>query len=126
MTPSQVSLFDAEPVARVRKHDPRTARAAAALNPDGRKSQAQRILRYLWTWRTITADEAYRSLTRVGEDVTRGEWSTRIGVLMDRGLVERAGEVDELDRRGRSRKVLAYRLTQAGVAECSRMWGGIG
>ena len=118
------SLFDAQPVAQVRKHDPRTAKAAAALDVKRRSTQAQRILRHLWsTGETITADHAHRHLTEDGEDITRGEWSARIGVLIHRGLVERAGEVDELDRHGRTRKVLAYRLTLAGRAECERMWG---
>lgn len=122
VTATQVSLFDAAPVAQVRKHDPRTAKQAAALNPDGRATQAQRILRHLWSAGEITADYAHRHLSE-GEDVTRGEWSARVGVLIHRGLVERAGEVDEFDRHGRTRRVLAYRLTAAGRAECERMWG---
>jgi len=123
MTPTQVSLFDADPVSRVRKHDPRTAKQAAAKDTERRATQAQRILRHLWeTGGTITADYAHRHLAD-GEDITRGEWSTRIGVLIHRGLVERAGEVDELDRHGRSRMVLAYRLTRDGRAECERMLG---
>lgn len=124
---AQLDLFDAKPVAQVRKSDPRTARAAAALNPEGRATQANRILRYLWRFGgTITADYAYRALSQRGEDVTRGEWSARLGVLCSRkrGLLEKAGEVDELDRRGRPRKVLAYRLTPAGEAECDRLFGG--
>ena len=127
MTPSQTSLFDAVPVAQVRKHDPRTAKQAAALNPEGRAIQAHRILKHLWsTGGTITADYAHRHLSD-GEDITRGEWSARIGVLCSdkRGLLERAGEVDELDRHGRTRRVLAYRLTEAGRVECERMWSGV-
>lgn len=127
MSVDQLDLFDARPVAQVRKDDPRTARAAAAYNPGNRATQAARILRYLWRFGgTITADYAHRMLSERGEDVTRGEWSARIGVLCSRkrGLLERAGEVDELDRRGRPRKVLAYRLTPAGEAECQRMFGG--
>lgn len=54
----------------------------------------------------------------------RNEWSTRIGMLKKRGLLERAGEVDETDRRGRPSRVLAYRLTAAGRAEVDLMFGG--
>jgi hypothetical protein len=120
----QQALFDATPVAQSRKHDPRTAKAAAALDPEGRASQAQRILRYLYRFGgTITADRAYRLLTLADEEITRGEWSSRIGVLISRGLLERAGEVEDVGRRARRRQVLAYRLTQAGEAETERMFG---
>ncbi len=122
----QTSLFDAVPVAAVRKHDPRTAKAAAALDPEGRATQAQRILKYLWRFGgTITADGAYRLLTQRDEDISRGEWSARIGVLIKRGLMERHGEVEDVGRRARRRQVLAYRLTPAGEAEVERMFGGM-
>lgn len=126
MTPHQLSLVDYEPVAQVRKHDPRTAKRAAAQNRDGRASQAVRILRHVREHGSITADVAYRDLTMSDEDVTRGEWSARLGVLVSRGLLERAGEVDERGRRGEVRPVLAYRLTREGAAEVTRMWGGVG
>ena len=123
----QLSLL--EPVdSQVRRSDPRPAKRAAALNPEGRATQAARILRRLWvTGGTITADECWRDLTRHGEDVTRGEWSARLGVLCStkRGLLEPAGEVEDLDRRNRPRLVLAYRLTDAGREECARMFGRV-
>lgn len=122
---AQLDLFDAVSHARARRHDPAPSKRAAALNPDGRASQAARLLKYLWRLGgTITADHAHRTLTLPGEDVTRGEWSARIGVLIHRDLLERAGEVEEMDRHYRSRKVLAYRLTPAGEAETARMFGG--
>ncbi len=120
----QLSLPIGPKVAQVRRSDPRTAKRAAAWNPEGRATQAARILRWLWTHDRITADQAWRHLTAPGEDVTRGEWSSRLGVLMDRGLVEKAGEVSEPDRRGRPRDVLAYRLTPAGLREVTLMFGG--
>jgi hypothetical protein len=116
----QLGLFDAPKVASVRKTDPRTAKVAAALDPEGRASQADRILEHLFRHGSITADQALRTLTLPDEEITRGEWSTRIGVLMDRGLVERAGEVEEEGRRGRVRRVLSYRLSGAGEAWCWR------
>ena len=116
----QLSLLDAPKVAAVRKTDPRSARDAAALDPEGRASQADRILEHLWRHGSITADYALRHLTLPDEGITRGEWSARVGVLMDRGLVERAGEVEEEGRRGRVRRVLSYRLSGAGEAWCWR------
>lgn len=126
MTPMQLSLMEYERVAQCRQHDPRTAKRAAAQNRDGRASQAVRILRHVWEHGSITADVAYRELTMSDEDVPRGEWSSRLGVLVKRGLLERAGERDEVGRRGEVRPVLAYRLTAEGRAEVSRMWGGVG
>jgi hypothetical protein len=122
---TQLSLLD-PPVSQVRRSDPRTARVAAARNPGGRASQAARILRFVWDHGTITADQAHR-LNGPDEDTPRGEWSTRLGVLCtkERGLLERAGEIEEADRHGRVRKVLRYRLTDRGHAECARMWGGV-
>lgn len=120
----QLSLLD-PPVAQVRRSDPRSAKRAAAWNPEGRASQAARILRWLWTHPSITADVAFRELTADGEDVQRNEWSARIGMLKKRGLLERAGEVDEVDRKGRPSRVLAYRLTPAGRAEVELMFGGV-
>lgn len=122
MSDHQLSLLDAPKVAAVRKRDPRSSKRAAAENPHGRATQADRILRFLWRNRsTITADQAHRLLRLPGEDVTRGEWSARLGVLCSskRGLLEHAGMVPEPDRHGRVREVLAYRLTPAGeeVAE---------
>ena len=125
--PDQLSLLD-PPVAQVRRSDPRTAKRAAALNPGGRATQAARILRRLWTTGgTITADECWRDLAHYGEDVTRGEWSARLGVLCSpkRGLLEPAGEVEDLDRHNHPRLVLSYRLTEAGRAECARMFGRV-
>lgn len=125
MSAAQGVLFGPPPLSQARRHDPASARRAAAENPEGRQSQAARILRWLWEHGTITADTAWRQLTVEGEDVTRGEWSTRIGVLCStKGgrLVERAGLIDERGRRGRVRKVLAYRLTEQGQAECQLMF----
>jgi hypothetical protein len=126
VSPAQGTLFGEAPPSRSRRHDPRTAKVAAAQDPDGRKTQATRILRWLHHEGTITADQALRHLTEPGEDVSRGEWSTRIGVLIHRGLVERHGFHDEPDRRGRLRAVLQYQLTPAGVVETTRMFGGLG
>lgn len=125
MTPAQGSLFGDAPPARSRRHDPRSSKVASAQDPEGRKSQAQRILRWLYRFDTISADEAWRRLTEPGEDVTRGEWSARIGVLIHRGLVERRGERRELDRHGNARMVLEYRLTDVGRDETTRMFGGV-
>lgn len=125
MTPMQLSLIDYERVAQVRHTDPRTAKQAAAKNRDGRASQAVRILRHVWEHGSITADVAFRELTMSDEDVPRGEWSSRLGVLCERKLLERAGEVDEVGRRGEVRPVLSYRLTQAGRAEVARIWSGV-
>lgn len=123
MSPMQLSLIEYERVAQCRHEDPRTAKRAAAQNRDGRASQAVRILRHVREHGSITADVAWRELTCSDEDITRGEWSARIGVLCKRGLLERAGEVDERGRRGEVRPVLAYRLTREGAAEVQRMWG---
>ncbi len=125
MTGRQLDLFDARPVARARKHDPRPAKDAAALDPEGRRTQKQRILKYLWRFGgTVTADFCFRTLAVDGEEVARGEWSARIGVLVHEGLMERAGEQEDIGRRARRRKVLAYRLTSAGMAETDLMFGG--
>ena len=120
MSATQLDLWG-PPVSQVRRHDPRTAKAAAGMNREGRASQATRLLLHLLEHHTVTADYAHRHLTLEAEDVTRGEWSTRIGVLIHRGLVERAGEVNELDRRGKPRAVLSYRLTDAGRDEAQRL-----
>lgn len=120
-----LTLFGPPPAARVRRHDPRPAREAAAKDASGRATQVTRILRWLWEFDTITADQASRRLAAPSEQITRGEWSARIGVLIHRGLVERAGEVEDNDRRGRPRRVMAYRLTTVGRDECTRMFGGV-
>ena len=125
MTPMQLSLMEYERVAQCRHDDPRTAKHAAGRNRDGRASQAVRILRHVREFGSITADEAHRELTMSDEDIPRGEWSTRIGTLIKRGLLERAGEVDEVGRRGEVRSVLAYRLTAEGRAEVARIWKGV-
>lgn len=127
MTAQQLSLLEPSN-ARARKQDPRTSKRAAAWNPEGRSSQAARILRWLWTHDRITADTAWRELTAEGEDVTRGEWSARLGMLCSKArgrLLEKGGEVDDIDRKGRPTRVLSYSLTDAGRAEVARMFGRV-
>jgi hypothetical protein len=128
MSPHQLTL-DEIPAATsaVRRTDPASAKRAAAANPAGRATQAARILRYVWrNGGVITADVCYRQLGE-GDDITRGEWSARLGVLSStrRGLLVRCGEVPDVDRHGQWRSVQAYRLTSAGRDECARMFGGV-
>lgn len=109
MTPQQLSLAIGEPVASVRKHDPRSAKAAAAHDPNGRELQRLRILRYLIEHGPATADDCAKVIER-----HRSVASTRLNVLRKAGLVEKCGLADAPDAYGRVRTVELHRATEAG------------
>ena len=105
------SLFDAPKVASVRRSDPRTAKAAAAHDPEGRNLQRVRILRHLAEHGPATADECAVVIER-----HRSVASTRLNVLRKAGLVEKCGVKNEADQYGRKRWVELHRVTDAGRA----------
>lgn len=119
------TLFDAPKVSAVRKTDPRPSKVAAAKDADYRMTQTTRLLRFMYDHGPITADLAYRELPYDGEDVDRGEWSARLGVLCSGvyPLAEKAGEVPDRNRKGKVRDVMSYRLTMWGRAEVETMLG---
>jgi hypothetical protein len=118
-------MFAAPKVSSVRKSDPRPAKQAAAKDEDYRATQATRLLRAMYDRGSITADAAYRDLAYEDEDVDRGEWSTRLGVLCAGvyPLAEKAGEVPDFNKKGKVRNVTSYRLTKWGRAEVELMLG---
>lgn len=115
-------LFDDWPkVAQVRRSDPRTAKAASALDPNGRRYQRNVILKHLLgeDVDAITADEAGRLIGR-----HRHIASSRLGVLQDEGLVEKCGSKPDADEYGKVREVALYRLTPDGLRDAALMFGG--
>jgi hypothetical protein len=114
----QLSLLDA-PVAQVRKQDPRTAKRAAAASSVERAEQWKQLLRRLHDG-PISADTAGRVIGK-----HRSIASSRLGVMVKRGLVEHGGEEYEAPADGGpERLVLRYRLTAAGHREHALMFGG--
>lgn len=120
------TLFDPDLIARARRTDPAPSRAAAAVNLEGKASQATRLLRWMYDHGLVTADTANRELTYEDEEITRGDWSTRLGGLCagPHPLAEKAGLVKDTGRKGLEREVVAYRLTVHGRAEVERMLSG--
>lgn len=109
VTPQQLTLDVGASVASVRRSDPRTAKAAAQHDPNGRDLQRLRILRYLVEYGPATADDCARVIDR-----HRSVASTRLAVLRKAGLVEKCGLKDAPDAYGRVRTVELHRATQAG------------
>lgn len=106
---SDLTLFDTLKVASVRRTDPRTAKQAAVSHPDRKAEQWKLLLRELHRG-PLTADRAGVVIGR-----HRSTASSRLGVMVDRGLVEHAGEVEERPADGgRARWVLRYAITEAG------------
>lgn len=114
----QLSLIE-EPVAQVRRTDPRTAKEASASEQVEKQRQWKAILGKLHDG-PISADTAGALIGR-----HRSIASSRLGVMARRGLVEPAGEHYErpVDG-GRERKVLRYRLTAQGMREWAALFGG--
>lgn len=106
--PGQQSLVG-DGSSAVRKHDPRSAKAAAAHDPAGRDLQRVRILRFLVEHGPATADECGRVIDR-----HRSVASTRLNVLRRAGLTEKCGLKDDVDEYGRKRTVELHRVTSAG------------
>lgn len=124
---SAPTLFDGYPrVGAVRRSDTPASRRAATAHPQHKASQASRLLLRMYHHGPVTADEAWRDLTAEGEQVTRGEWSARLGVLCAGvyPLARHAGEVADRGRNGRLRDVMSYELTLWGRAEVEKMIGG--
>lgn len=116
----QTALFDAEPVASVRRDDLRSSKEAAAAGQVERADQWKRLLQRLHLG-PISADTAGLVIDR-----HRHIASARLGVMQRRGLVEPAGFAMERSVEGGSaRKVIRYRLTPAGRVEWSRMFGRV-
>lgn len=111
------TLFDYPSLAAVRRHDPRTSKLAAASDRAAKAEQWKAILKRLVEG-PISADTAGRVINR-----HRSIASSRIGVMMDRGLVQRAGIHLEAGDDGRERPVLRYELTDAGRREVALMLG---
>jgi hypothetical protein len=119
VSPAQGSLFDAVPVARVRRHDPRSAKEAAAANVVERSRQWKELLARLHDG-PISADTGASVIGR-----HRSIASSRLGVMAKRGLVEPAGlHLERPAEGGRERRVLRYRLTDVGRREYHRLFGG--
>lgn len=114
----QLGLFD-PPVAQVRRSDPASSREAAAANEVERSRQWKALLARLHDG-PISADTGAQVIGR-----HRSIASSRLGVMAKRGLVEPAGlHREEPAEGGRERKVLRYRLTDAGRLEYHRLFGG--
>jgi hypothetical protein len=119
MSPNQSTLFDLPSLAQVRKHDPLSARIAAAGNRSAKATQIKALLRRMLDG-PITADEGGLLI-----GTHRSIASARLGVMVKRGLAEHAGEKDERSADGGpKRRVLLYRVTPAGRAEWQAMFGG--
>lgn len=114
---AQTALFDYPELAQVRRDDPLPSRVAAASRT-AKAEQWKAILKRLGDG-PISADTAGR-VTCSHRHIA----SARLGVMMRRGLVEKAGVHDEPDEHGRVRPVLRYRLTEAGTRELHLMFGG--
>jgi DNA-binding MarR family transcriptional regulator len=108
VTAQQVSLFG-DPVAAVRRTDPKSSKQAAAADPQGRSHQRTLILRHLVQHGPSTADDCARVIDR-----HRSVASTRLNVLRKAGLVEKCGLTDAPDTYGRVRTVELHRATPAG------------
>ena len=114
----QLSLLD-PPVAQVRGSDPSSAKEAAAANEVERSRQWKALLARLHDG-PISADTGAEVIGR-----HRSIASSRLGVMAKRGLVEPAGlHVERPADGGRERRVLRYRLTEAGRREWSLLFGG--
>lgn len=115
MSAAQLDLFSAPKVASVRRSDPRTAKTAAAQDPEGRSHQRTLILRHLVQHGRSNADDLGRLIGR-----HRSTASTRLNVLAKAGMAEKCGEMDAADEYGRVRSVEAWRATDAGRAALDR------
>jgi DNA-binding transcriptional ArsR family regulator len=114
VTAQQMSLLG-DPVAAVRKRDPRTSKDAAAADPSGRNHQRTLILRHLVQHGPSTADDCAKVIDR-----HRSVASTRLAVLRGAGLVEKCGLTEAPDQYGRMRTVELHRATPAGREASSR------
>lgn len=102
-------LFPAPRVASVRRNDPRSAKRAAAEDPQGRNHQRTVILRYLVQHGQATADDLGTVIGR-----HRSVASTRLNVLGKAGLAEKCGLRPCPDEFGKVRDVELWRATAAG------------
>ena len=104
---------------QVRSTDPTSAKEAAAANEVERSRQWKALLARLHDG-PISADTGAHVIGR-----HRSIASSRLGVMAKRGLVEPAGLFLERPADGgRERKVLRYRLTDAGRREWALLFGG--
>lgn len=105
------------PAGRARKRDPRTSKDAAASHQAEKQRQWKLILQRLHDG-PISADTAG---VVIGKH--RSIASSRLGVMAERGLVEKADEHLEAPvDGGGERKVWRYRLTEQGEAEFQLMF----
>jgi len=109
VTAQQLDLGLGAPVASVRRHDPRTAKTAAAKDPKGRARQRRLILEEMVKHGPRTADELAVVLRR-----HRSVASTRLTVLGDAGHAEKCGTRPCPDEFGKWREVEQWRITEAG------------
>lgn len=110
MTPQQLTLDVDEPVASVRRSDPRTAKEAARVDPKGRALQKVQMLKRMVQHGPATADDLALVIQR-----HRSVASTRLNVLRKEGLAEKCGLTPRTDEYGRKRDVELWRATAAGV-----------
>lgn len=106
---AQQSLFDVAS-SSVRRTDPRSAKAAAAHDPNGREHQRRLILAALVERGPLTADDCGEVIDR-----HRSVASTRLNVLRKAGHAEKCGLTPKADEYGRVRDVELWRAVPAGV-----------
>lgn len=109
MTTGQLDLFDV-PSSSVRRSDPRSAKSAAAHDPNGRDHQRRLILAALVEQGPLTADDCALVIDR-----HRSVASTRLNVLRKAGHAEKCGLTPQPDCYGRVRDVELHRATRAGI-----------